>query len=308
MANTLSTTTVMSTTMVMTSHSMMGNITLPGSDNETIADTKEDYSPIFSSKFVGSLYILIGCMGITGNLLVVYVFANAPSLRKNLINMYIINQSCIDATVSVFLIAISRLTSDVPYSGMAGVLYCRIWQSRFHVWGLLTSSTYNLIALTLERYTEIVYPIWHKIHFSRNKAIISMVCIWLFGLTWEGAGKITPTHIVDGKCSLYTKWPNQIARKILGFNVVIIKLIIPLVVMVFAYSKIAWVLQKKLSENITYNQSTKANGKEHRLAKGKKNTIKTLFIVTVAFFLCWSWNQVVCHTKHHFIYNINMLA
>ena len=40
------------------------------------------------------------------------------------------------------------------------------------LWGMLVSSTYAIVALTLERYLAVVYPIWYKIAFNRSKACL----------------------------------------------------------------------------------------------------------------------------------------
>ena len=41
------------------------------------------------------------------------------------------------------------------------------------LWGMLVSSTYGIVALTFERFLAVVYPIWHKTKFNRNKASLT---------------------------------------------------------------------------------------------------------------------------------------
>ena len=43
------------------------------------------------------------------------------------------------------------------------------------LWGMLVSSTYGIVALTFERFLAIVYPIWHKTKFNRNKARLYII-------------------------------------------------------------------------------------------------------------------------------------
>ena len=181
--------------------------------------------------------------------------------------MYIINQSLLDAVVSILIIAISNLNSDIPYTGLTAEWYCLGWQSRAFVWGLMASSTFNLLALTLERYAEVVHPIWHKLHFSKTKAVISMVAIWLIGPLWEGAGKIPSTHIVNGKCSLYSKWPTEAGRRAYGINVVIFKLIVPLIILVYAYGRIAYILSKKIKVAKTKQTAVQAAAQQNDQAQ-----------------------------------------
>ena len=44
----------------------------------------------------------------------------------------------------------------------------RLWKTDVWQWSLMISSTYNLVLLTLERYIEIIHPIWHKIHIGKE--------------------------------------------------------------------------------------------------------------------------------------------
>ena len=45
------------------------------------------------------------------------------------------------------------------------------------LWGMLVSSTYGIVALTFERFLAVVYPIWHKTKFNRNKACVPYTLI-----------------------------------------------------------------------------------------------------------------------------------
>ena len=49
------------------------------------------------------------------------------------------------ATVAV------RDTRVVQNGGILGELQCRLWNTKFLMWGLFKSSTWNLVTLTFER-------------------------------------------------------------------------------------------------------------------------------------------------------------
>ena len=49
--------------------------------------------------------------------------------------------------------------------------YCLLWKSRLFLLGLMTSSVFNVTALTVERYLEIIHPLRHKAGISRAKVI-----------------------------------------------------------------------------------------------------------------------------------------
>ena len=64
-------------------------------------------------------------------------------------------QSLIDLVVSVILLT-STLTVTDTHSlyndGILGEIECRLWNTQMFLWGFLTSSTWNMVSLTFERY------------------------------------------------------------------------------------------------------------------------------------------------------------
>jgi hypothetical protein len=105
-----------------------------------------------------AINIAIGCVGLIGNVFVIVVILGFTSLYKQLATVFVINQSVIDAASSLFVIA-QQTTNyfKIPvYAGQpASEVYCRVWRSQTFMWGLYVSSTYNLVALTAERYLKV---------------------------------------------------------------------------------------------------------------------------------------------------------
>ena len=60
----------------------------------------------------------------------------------------------IDFAVSVVLLT-STITVKDPYKvhnvGILGWIECRVWNTKLLLWGLFTSSTWNIVVLTFER-------------------------------------------------------------------------------------------------------------------------------------------------------------
>ena len=89
-------------------------------------------------------------------------------------------------------------------SGVGGDLLCRFWLTRWPLWSVLMSSTYNLLVLTLNMYWQIVHPIAHKIHFSQMKLNASLVFVWLIGPLYNLAFKMPTTFVIHGECVTIT--------------------------------------------------------------------------------------------------------
>ena len=46
--------------------------------------------------------------------------------------------------------------------GWSGSLRCKLWSSKPLLWSFMMSSTMNLMAINLERYISVVYPVLHR--------------------------------------------------------------------------------------------------------------------------------------------------
>ena len=206
------------------------------------------------------------------------------------------------------------------------------------LWGLLVSSTYNLTAVTIERYLALVRPMWHHVSFTDTKAYLSMLAIWVFGIGFNAAYMIPTSHVKDGTCLLYTDWPSAKTRDIFGVIVVVLQFFIPLSIIIFCYAHIAYTLKLRskdltLQPGINISRSNSVNNisnvhkgitivqddydsagsgiapapkaiqevrdphrpiarKKTIWGKARRNTIKTLALVSLCFVLCWICNQV----------------
>jgi hypothetical protein len=115
-----------------------------------------------------AITITIGCIGLIGNVFVIVVIMGFTSLYKQLATVFVINQSVIDAASSLFVIA-QQTTNffKIPvYAGKpASETFCRVWYTQSFMWGLFVSSTYNLVALTVERYLKVNHDCSRPIAF-----------------------------------------------------------------------------------------------------------------------------------------------
>lgn len=141
------------------------NVTLSSQEMD-----KEHISTTIKDKLMRGFYISIACLGMADNIMVLVVILSLAKMRKKLTSLFIINQSVVDALTAVFLLMTTILPADGRvYRTLADDLYCRLWVTRLPLWLCIHCSTYNLVALTLERYLSVVHPIKHKLMFNRFK-------------------------------------------------------------------------------------------------------------------------------------------
>ena len=232
------------------------------------------------------MYIIVGIIGFLDNLLVVVVIATSRSMRKRRTNWLLINQSVIDMLTGGIL-AGQAYTPTIRISGMAAILYCKLWDSAHFLWVFAITSTYNLIIITLERYLAIVRPVWHKIHVTGKVTAVAMATPWLIGNIYGLYIAIT-SIVVDEKC-LNLQFKSVEEGRIVGIITFVVQFTIPLLIMIFCYIRIFLVFTGCHQE--AGSDAIASNADQFR-SKARENILKTLVAVCVAFFLCWVWNQV----------------
>ncbi|KAK2142138.1 hypothetical protein LSH36_993g00020 [Paralvinella palmiformis] len=258
--------------------------------------TDSDAVPPITDQLMCIIKFAIGGLGLTGNLFVIVVIVSAPTMRKQLTNAYIINQSVIDGLISLLLILTTVFDDDGRrYHTLADRLFCRIWLTKPWLWGLFVSSSYNLLALTLERYLAVVHPIWHKTRMTSNKVVAAIAFVWMFGPAYNLAYMVPTAGItVSGRCVLYAIWPNSLSQRAVGVLTIFIQFIGPLLLLVFFYARMVIVLRKRVApEGTGHLPGWPVRGKKSdSMARARRNILKTLAIVALTFVFCWTWNQV----------------
>ena len=184
--------------------------------------------------------ITIGCIGLIGNTFVVVVIVGFTSMYKQIANLFVINQSIIDA-VSSLLVIIQMSSSFSPNivltpNQFASELYCRMWHSQLLLWAAYAASTYNLVSLTIERYLKLIHAHVHKSFFTPRSAKFLILFVWLFGFLQVSYG-IPTTVIIDTKCYTNSLWPNDVIQNVTGYIIIALQYWIPILVFVVAYTK-----------------------------------------------------------------------
>ena len=113
------------------------------------------------------------------------------------------------------------------------------------MWGLMLSSTYNLIAISFERYLAVVHPIWHKVYFTNSKANIIAICIWFFGVSFTASLMIPTTGAVHGVCIMSGFWPSSQIAQAVGCVKIFVNFVVPIFVHSFCYARILSALRKR---------------------------------------------------------------
>ena len=138
-------------------------------------------------------------------------------MHKTFTNTTILNQSCIDFIASLLVIlATTTRTPVIDLSGITGDVFCKLWPSDLPLWTLLSSSSYALIVLTIERYVAIVHPIFHHNSFSRIKLLLLAGSAWLAGLMAVLCVIVPTSGVIDGRCYVIALFCSATWQKVCG--------------------------------------------------------------------------------------------
>ena len=254
------------------------------SDSLTIAPDPEVESKTSSLSGKYIMYITVGTIGFLDNLLVVVVIATSRSMRKRYTNWFLINQSVIDMLTAGTL-AVQAYEPELRVSGVAGFIYCKLWYSSLFLWAFAMTSTYNLIVITLERYIAIVHPVWHKNHVTWKLVAVGLASPWIIAYTFTIHIPVLADFDWDDLTCRTLQFRSRLQGQIVGVTTFILQYLVPMTTMIGCYTSMVLVLKGSGSGN-------EETGMNKTRAQARENVLKILVTVCVAFFLCWSWNQV----------------
>ncbi|XP_072181267.1 apelin receptor A-like [Diadema setosum] len=229
--------------------------------------------------------LITSALGITGNLLVVFVIFYRRSKSKST-DILVGHLACADLLTSLLLVPYPELNT-IPYTWF-GTLFCKVVKGNYLMLVSVTTSTYILSAISIDRYFAVVYPLRFKRFVSRRLVIAVVALIWICScflmipiLLVNNAG------VVPGKCIFYLPFPKlQVAY---GFFAFIIRLAIPTTIMIFTQITIARVLRREASRFKSHRTAQSQKSSFHDVARAR--VLQLLLLVVVVYIVCWAPDQ-----------------
>ncbi|XP_036782470.2 melanopsin [Manis pentadactyla] len=130
---------------------------------------------------LGSVILLVGLMGMLGNLTVIYTFCRSRGLRTPA-NMFIINLAVSDFLMS-FTQAPIFFASSLYKRWLFGEAGCEFYAFCGALSGI--TSMITLMAIALDRYLVIMHPLAAVGVVTKRRAGLVLLGIWLYALAWS---------------------------------------------------------------------------------------------------------------------------
>ncbi|XP_023224282.1 RYamide receptor-like [Centruroides sculpturatus] len=257
--------------------------------NETEIEDENTGSKPMLPKFIEAImcimYVAISIAAIGGNGIVCYIVMAYHRMRT-VTNFFIVNLAVGDILMACLCIPFGFVSNLLLQYWPFGSVMCVLVSYSQAVSVFI--SAYTLIAISIDRYIAILYPLRPRMTKLQAKIIIFVV--WIVALLTPLPTAIMsrlgqpPDWIEKNITELYVcteAWETDEQRYYYSMALMILQYFFPLIVLIYTYTKIAIVVWVKRTPGEA------EDARDQRMAASKRKMIKMMITCVTAYSLCW---------------------
>ncbi|XP_017006118.2 RYamide receptor isoform X2 [Drosophila takahashii] len=259
---------------------LMMNFSCDGDDIQS----EDLWSSVYFKSLVYMLYIPIFFFALIGNGTVCYIVQSTPRMRT-VTNYFIASLALGDILMSLFCVPSSFISLFILNYWPFGVVLCHFVNYSQAVSVLVTA--YTLVAISIDRYIAIMWPLRPRI--TKRYATLIISGVWFVALATAFpiplvSGLDLPRSPWHEKCEKYIcreMWPSRTQEYYYTLSLFALQFVVPLAVLVFTYTRIAIRVWGKRPPGEA------ENARDQRMARSKRKMIKMMLTVVIVFTSCW---------------------
>ncbi|XP_050403343.1 neuropeptide receptor 15 [Patella vulgata] len=278
------------------------NLTLNSSRNNTNIDSFP-FNAAGLPEVIGFsvLFLVIGIIGIIGNILVIYTVISDKKMRSSATNLLITNLAFADLIIMIF--GIPEIVQFMINKGwVMDLLSCKI--NRFILVSSLYASVFTLVSICIERYVGIIHPIKAYILCNRKRITIAIGLVWplscllgtptlAFNEIQPGRPKVTSLNF----CVLSFPSYHETYYLVFKFSEFVVFYLGPLVVQVILYTIVSKHLFNRSEElhRRLHVLDDKGSAKEisSEAVQARRGVVKMLILSVIVYFVSYSPHQIL---------------
>ncbi|GFY76085.1 neuropeptide receptor 15 [Trichonephila inaurata madagascariensis] len=244
----------------------------------------------FSIISLSLLFFIVGAIGISGNLLVIFAILGDQRMRNSVTNLLIMNLALSD--LIIMIACIPDIIQFIENKGWRlGLPLCKAL--RFTEVFALYASVMTLVSVCLERYIAIMHPIKAHIMCCRTRILLVISIIWPSAMICASPNLfyhvIIPIDKEFTPCVI--QFPNITDFIIFKYCEFFLFYLLPLILQVILYIHIG----KRLFSNEALKRIEPTVGKENFAGamKARRGVIKMLIAGVTVYFLSFSPHQIL---------------
>ncbi|ELU03819.1 hypothetical protein CAPTEDRAFT_113793 [Capitella teleta] len=139
------------------------------------------------------------------------------------------------------------------------------------------------MAITVERYLMVVFPILHHEHITTTSIYGSIAFIWAFTTLLISAFAYPFSGVYDGVCYLTAFFPHTSLAWFVSVYYNVAYFIVPIFMFMICYPHMMRVIKRRMKV-----QPGGAPNQNAKVSKRQMNLTQVMFSVSVAFVVCWA--------------------